>query len=75
MGCVLTAGVSWDPESCGLPFGIFAFHQVALVVHFHPVGVQPDLHLLADETGGDGVSPTGYPLFYYGMVVHLRTLD
>ena len=50
-----------------------AFHQVALVVHFHPVGVQPDPHLLADETGGHGVGPLGYldgaPLAHPGLVV------
>ena len=36
------------------------FHQVALVVHFHPVGVQTDLHLLADEAGGNAVAMSRY---------------
>ena len=37
-----------------------AFHQATLVVHFHPVGVQPDPHLLTNEPGGNGVGPAGY---------------
>ena len=49
------------------------FHQVALVVHCHPVGVQPDLHLLADEAGGDAVAMSRYldgaPLAHLGLVV------
>ena len=32
------------------------FHQVDLVVHFHPVGVQTDVHRLPDEAGGDAVA-------------------
>ena len=42
----------------GFPFAphpLHPFHQVVLVVHFHPVGVQPDLHLLPDEPGRHGV--------------------
>ena len=66
----------------GFPFTahpLHAFHQVVLVLHFHPVGVQPDLHLLADEAGGNGIGPTGYlslskgsdgaPLVHPGLVV------
>ena len=49
------------------------FHLVALVVHFHPVGVQPDLHLLADEAGGHAVAMSRYldgaPLAHPGLVV------
>ena len=30
------------------------------VVNFHPVGVQTDLHLLADEAGGNPVAPSRY---------------
>ena len=49
------------------------FHPVALVVHFHPVGVQTDLHLLADEAGGHAVAMSRYldgaPLAHLGLVV------
>ena len=47
----------------GLPLTLHpfhAFHQVDPEVDFHSVGVHPDLHLLADETGGHRVSPAGY---------------
>ena len=52
---------------------LHAFHQVALVVHFHPVGVQTDLHFLTDETGGDAVAMSRYldgaPPAHLGLVV------
>ena len=38
---------------------LHAFHKHILVVDFHPVGVQPELYLLADEAGGDRVSTAG----------------
>ena len=60
----------------GFPLATHAlhpFHQVALVVHFHPVGVQTDLYLLPDETGGDAVAMSRYldgaPLAHLGLVV------
>ena len=52
---------------------LHAFHQVVLVVHFHPVGVQTDLYLLPDETGGYAVAMPRYldgaPLAHPGLVV------
>ena len=40
---------------------LHAFHQLVLVVHFHPVGVQTDVHLLPDEAGGDAVAIVPLP--------------
>ncbi len=49
------------------------FHEGTLVVHFQTVGVQPDLHLLPDEPGGNGVGAAGCldgaPLAHPGPVV------
>ena len=62
-----------DPGLTLAAHAFHPFHQVALVVHFQVPGVQPDLHLLADEPGGHGVGPSrcldGAPLAHPGMVV------
>ena len=60
----------------GLPLAsdtFHPFHQVVLVVHFQVLGLQTDLHLLPDETGGHGVGAAscldGAPLAHPGPVV------
>ena len=38
---------------------LHSFHQVAFVVNCQVLGVQPDLDLLPDEPGGNGVGAAG----------------
>ena len=62
-----------DPGFSLAPDPLHSFHQVALVVHFQMLGVQPDLDLLPDEPGGHGVGAAGCldgaPLAHPGPVV------